>query len=472
MEPAEPVLVKLPNGGYANRYPDGSLREVKKYGGSPGISQAQLKAKSESGVSVPVSQTTATRGGFEPNQEYIEGLSDISINKKLQAQKALDTGLEAAEIEREAATANLAAKTAGEEERQRFAAEEQQLYKQQLAKRDDARRRYQQAGVDPDRIFAGEAGTLKRIGGAIFAAMGQWGAMVAGGQNTAMQTIQAEIDRNIDAQKAEIAKLGDQSQNAMSDLMQQGMSMRQAEAALKEAQYERTAAHARWTQANALPGQLQQNFDALLTSLDEATLREREAYDRESQGETTRQMSERYEYARRGSPGGIRETGALITQEDKARDERPVETSAVGAVTEHIKAWNSFNRLSQNPILGEAEGKFLDVTGGIGRAMTGNVPAALGGENAQDFDQDLAVGLQANRKAVTGAGASVEELARLKSDWVGQGSQREIARKTEQGKQEAVDGLKQRLAGMTTGQRQRLFEQMPAELQAEVLKKE
>jgi phage terminase large subunit-like protein len=116
------------------------------------------------------------------------------------------------------------------------------------------------------------------------------------------------------------------------------------------------------------------------------------------------------------------------------------------------------DRILENPLLGEGEGKFWDITSGVGRVVTGETPAWLGGEASQNLDQDFAVMTQANRKAVTGAGASVEELKRLVQEFKGQGSQREIKRKVEQIKKERVQDLRAIMSGMAPAKRAPMLE--------------
>lgn len=62
--------------------------------------------------------------------------------------------------------------------------------------------------VNPDQYWDDNGGTGARIFAALAVALGQFGASLTGGSNTAMQIIQSNIDRNIKAQQANIDNAG------------------------------------------------------------------------------------------------------------------------------------------------------------------------------------------------------------------------------------------------------------------------
>jgi hypothetical protein len=73
----------------------------------------------------------------------------------------------------------------------------------------DLEGRINRAEIDPDRFYRGPVGAVRAILGAVAAAFGAYAQGLSGGKipNTAVEIIQRAIDRDIDAQKANLQKL-------------------------------------------------------------------------------------------------------------------------------------------------------------------------------------------------------------------------------------------------------------------------
>jgi hypothetical protein len=93
-----------------------------------------------------------------------------------------------------------------------------------------AQQRLSEAQIDPNRFFADRGGAAGRIGGAIAVALGAVGATLTGGPNTALEIISDEIDRDIEAQRANqsLASAEVDSARTFVDLTRTEFSDRQA----------------------------------------------------------------------------------------------------------------------------------------------------------------------------------------------------------------------------------------------------
>lgn len=90
---------------------------------------------------------------------------------------------------------------------------------------------YESRTVDPERYWKNK-GTGARIGAAIAVAIGAFGAAMTGGKNYALDIINNEVDRDIDAQKSEISKMGQRvnmQTNEIAQLRQMGLDADAAE---------------------------------------------------------------------------------------------------------------------------------------------------------------------------------------------------------------------------------------------------
>jgi hypothetical protein len=153
-----------------------------------------------------------SREGYELDPVALEGMGVARDAAAGHGLLAADNRHQAATIEAEAdlegAKAKLAANQMGRQRLGELQAEKEAFESRELRNLQtlatDAR-----AKVNPDQIWEGERGGLAKVMTAIAIGMGQFGAMMRGGPNTAWQIVQHQIDTNIDAQKQKIANAKD-----------------------------------------------------------------------------------------------------------------------------------------------------------------------------------------------------------------------------------------------------------------------
>lgn len=103
--------------------------------------------------------------------------------------------------------------------------------------------------VDPNRLFRGDKGTVAAIGSAIAVGLGAFGASLGRSPNYAQQIVTAAIDRDVDAQRDQIARRGQAAQNTITEIQRRyGLSIDEASSFVKEAQLRYAASRAQqWT---------------------------------------------------------------------------------------------------------------------------------------------------------------------------------------------------------------------------------
>lgn len=101
---------------------------------------------------------------------------------------------------------------------------------------EQARNEVRQAAIDPHRTFRGAEGLARGLVGALSVGLGAISQAILGGENRAMEMINASINRDIDVQKAELAskRQGVQlAQNRLAQNLQRFDNLEQAEAATR-----------------------------------------------------------------------------------------------------------------------------------------------------------------------------------------------------------------------------------------------
>lgn len=127
-----------------------------------------------------------------------------------------------------------------------------------------------QSKIDPDQVWSGAGGALRRIGAVFAMAMGGYAAGLRGGPNQAADIIDKMVDRDVDAQKSELAKkqsMLQQSNTKFGQLMQKFGDERAAEAAMKADLYAGAQAHADAMIADAKTDQQRAQGEALRADL-------------------------------------------------------------------------------------------------------------------------------------------------------------------------------------------------------------
>jgi hypothetical protein len=299
-----PVMVNGINTGYVQG-PDGRLMEY--VPGSAGTSREQLQKKSTQGTALPTAESRSVTGAFEPNKEYQEARRAASGVERGALERGRSAELLAEEEGRRVAQEQFVTQTAQVREQQGLVDRVNAQVNEAQMRRDQALKDYSGAKVDPDRIFSGDFGGVRRIGSAIAAAMGAYAATVGKTQNFAQQIIDNQISRDIAAQEADIRIKKDRSDTALGDLVRRGMTLEQAKGTLGSIQRDwakNQVALARGASSNEA---INAKYDALVGKFDKDTLDEGEAYLKDARGTATQAVQSQVVYPQAGSAGGLRE---------------------------------------------------------------------------------------------------------------------------------------------------------------------
>lgn len=251
-------------------------------------------------------QRSATVVPAQPvSEEDREALLDIDIDEKMlratQTDRAIAENVDAG-MQAQTRAIGAREKMDAWEARQRDIDAEVQRERAKLAQLHEAVANHK---VDPNRLFSGNI--MAGIGAAIAIGLGAGAATLAGTRNFAQEQINAAIDRDIDAQKAERDKLGMAANNTLTRLEQHFGDRRQAELALEQLQHaaveqERAALIARTN----IP-KLQEEYQAYLMAKEKEQLARKmefdlRAKDRVIQRQETQPLVQ-YQEGRRGGVG-------------------------------------------------------------------------------------------------------------------------------------------------------------------------
>jgi hypothetical protein len=204
--------------------------------GSAGTSQKQLAKRAGQGVETPSRTETQREYTPEGDPDYLKNQADLSIDRRLlnqqiaerqslaAAQETLAFGEQAArEQKRAEIEASVAARAAEESRRAE-------------AEYDQARNEFRDKKVDPERLFRGPTGTIRKIAMAIAQAAGAYAATIGRTANFAQQIVQSRIEEDIAAQREDIRVRGLHVDNALANLTRKIGDQRAAEAVLRSAQ--------------------------------------------------------------------------------------------------------------------------------------------------------------------------------------------------------------------------------------------
>lgn len=213
-------------------------------GGSPGVSQAQLRQKATQGVVMPSTHAVETQGGY-PTDPTAEALRVQGYGMEAEAQAAQAV---AADQRAKAEAAYWMNQRIHEENRiGREQAHRQRIEAEVTAKMsavqqfdDEAQGRYAEFG--PDRFFK-QKGTWATIGAAIAQGLGAYAAILGRTENFAGNIIQNAIDRDIAAQRDEYLRDKDARNNLVADLARVTGDLDVAAEGAKAVQMRITQAH-------------------------------------------------------------------------------------------------------------------------------------------------------------------------------------------------------------------------------------
>lgn len=300
-----PVVVNGVNTGYVQ---DASGQVYEHRAGTAGVSKEQLQRTATQGVATPSSAQETVAGGFEADQNFLEGRRDRTVDQRLLLDRERELALKETEAERQFQRDQFVAASNAQQEQQAQlnaiqtqVAKDEQLYRK-------ARAEFSSSRVDPERYFkrADDAAPgLIRVVNMFAAGLGAFGAAMTGTRNFALDTIQAAIDNDIRAQEADIRVKGEAADNALIDLQRSGMSLDQAKISLKAIQTE--YARSKFLEARAASANERVNaqFDQLDLKLQENLANADETYRQDSIGRATKTVAAAYQYPRSGSAGGF-----------------------------------------------------------------------------------------------------------------------------------------------------------------------
>ena len=294
--------------GYGSyRGADGQLYRYR--GGSARVTKADLQEQAANRVAIPTSQSLTVSGGFPGDPDYIEGIRERSIDRRLQLDQAREIQAENAELERQIAADNFTLRARQLEQEQNRQAEIQARIAKDQALADQARQEYNSAKVDPQRLFHGKNGGGTALVSGIAAAMGAFGAALTKTPNFALDIINNSIDRDIRAQEAEIAVKKDGANNALAQLQRSGLDGEQSKLLLRQLQTEYALTKADSIRATAKNSEVDARFAALNTGLQESLAEQLEAYRQATIGKATTSTAAAMASPRAGSAGGFAPIG-------------------------------------------------------------------------------------------------------------------------------------------------------------------
>ena len=286
------------------RMPDGTLAE--RVGGRAAVTKEQNERQATQGTAMPVSASETVRGGFDPNQDFLEGMADVSIDERAAADQRMERDMvvaeQAAQVARDQQVQAMAQQA--EAQRQALAAEVRVSRDQQI--KDAAFKDYAEARIDPNRMFRGSDGTAKAIGAALSSGLGAFGAALTKTPNFAMQLIDSAIERDIRGQEAEIAVKRQAADNALTDLTKSGLTMEQSKGLLRQLQKEYAAKQAATLVAGNQIPEVMQRHQEWMTEHQKQRLMFEENYRQQSLGEATKAVASQVVYPQAGSAGGYR----------------------------------------------------------------------------------------------------------------------------------------------------------------------
>lgn len=187
------------------------------------------------GVSTPPSATTTSKPAAAPagpsaQQQLFKAMRD----EKAAQGKAVDLAAQAADEQAFAMTVDANARDKFQADQMKKQADRDRTIKEGNDYLDTLNKDVREGKIDPDGYFA-EKGIGARIVAAIAIGLGQFGASMTGGQNTAMQIINDQVARHVEAQKAALKQKGvaaEAQREKIAMLRQQGFDEAQIDQAL------------------------------------------------------------------------------------------------------------------------------------------------------------------------------------------------------------------------------------------------
>jgi hypothetical protein len=440
----------------------------------------EMRRASKGGL-VPSALQQTTQGGYEQSPEYIESQKESLKEQTRAIDDLTHARVEKAEAERQMFTQGVAA--TGQQ-----MAEQSQMLEELRTKTAESERYAQEqeqdaaaAKEDPSRLFRGTGGTFKAIGAAISVGLGAFGAALARTPNYALSMIDRAIDRDIDAQRSEIAQKKDSAKGALAQHIRNGLSLERAEALLRSQQLQYATLTA---QANAakFSGQEQEALARQLTSeLQQKHAQSMEEYRIRSGGEITQSVSARYQAPSAGGfvPDSAKE---VLEREGKARTNEKLRLDAASGGDQRPTSPELSNRIAKNASLfnaatevdrelnetGEWRGEILDPTGISAGAYN---PIGLGiiNKGSRNKIEQASSQFAAEYQSAAGIGSSDADAARVREFTMGNGSYAARKRGAKAGQEHAVQTVASEIGILPPAQRNKVIETLPESMRDEVI---
>lgn len=455
--------------------------------GSPGVSKAQLENQSSQGVALPVGGSETVEGGFEPNADYLEQISNANIDKKLAVNTQADAVSTIADQQAQAAAVQQATAAKELQQNQQKEAEIAARVQKDIELMNQARDEFKSAKVDPNRVFSGAGGTFKLLGAAIGAAMGAAGATLGRTDNFALTTINRAIDRDVAAQELEVRTKGENANNALQQFRMSTGSLEQAKAALKVSQLEMAKGQAMEFEAKYKSADAKANAQATIAGLDESIAKEMEKYRIDSLGKHTAQVSQQVAYPKAGSRGQtidlVSSQGSqekTIELSKKRADVGKTEADTAKSAADAQRAAVGGEERPLPPEVNKEIAKQADAINAAFRvkALTANedegdrVPGHYTKWTADGKEvQQTVEALVAKEQEAAGVGSTEDDYQRIKSSVYGSGTRAELDRGTDAVIDRAAGAVAQHVLTLPPAQRDKILSTLAPDVRREVINK-
>ncbi len=298
-----PLMVNGINTGYVQG-PNGQLMEH--VAGTAGVSQKQLQKKATQGTELPTGASQSTSGGYDLNQGYLDEGKKNTEGQVGALNTARDAEITAQESGRAVAGDQFMAATAARDEQKLLADKLQAGVDAQQQVRDQALKEYTGTKVDPDRIFAGGAGFARRLGAALAAGFGAYGAAINHTENFAGKVVDNMIERDIHAQEVDLRTKKDASDSALGDLMRKGMTLDQAKNTLMVIQKDWARQQLELAKGSSGSDVINAKYDAQIGKIMQDRADADEKYTIDSHGKVTKAIQSSIMYPQAATAGGYR----------------------------------------------------------------------------------------------------------------------------------------------------------------------
>lgn len=297
-----PIAGTIPDtsaGGAAPGLVPGPVRVWKP--GSPGVSQAQLQARAETGTDLRSKRSEVVENAIPIDPDLERGYAQLEEAKLQAATASSMAGLSEVERAKEMGAARRdelfkrQAFQRGAEQRAR------NIVAAQQAKIEELDIKLAASEIDPNRAFSNG---FARIAAAIAMGLGAYGAILGKSENFAQQLIMKTIDADVEAQKAAYLQNKDARNNLVAELDRE---LKDLDAAVEGAKYIQEGIAQSYAQNVALMSkrkEVLEKFQNDVLGMQQRRLERIEKVREKAIGKVTSTTEFKTEYPKAGSPGG------------------------------------------------------------------------------------------------------------------------------------------------------------------------